>query len=195
MNYRLLFNFQAQSEYEDIPTEVTAILEPLMVASESGDGARPARTGAEVAVATLELIDKVKQKKAPEHILITLPVGTCLRLFNLPATHPFAHLNNTFVFVDRPRPSSGHAAPSMSLVPVIEARSGQRFEVPYACVQAVSPSSAPYTLAMTDGTFIFFIDCIHFLTCCQRISGVMSCITIVVSFVSVVCTSVHTNNT
>lgn len=123
-----------------------------MVAPQSGGGVPHVKTGAEVAVATLELIDKVKQKKAPEQLLVTLPVGECLRLFNLPATHQFAHLNNTYVFVDRPRSLLAHAAPSR-LVPVIEARSGQRFEVPYACIQAVPPSSAPYTLAMTDGMF------------------------------------------
>lgn len=151
------FLLQAQNDYSDIDPAAAVVLEPVLVGPQSG-GASQSRTGAEVAVATLELIDQAQQRSQPDHVLVTLSVGECVQLLNLPATHPCARLNNTYVFVDRPRPSAANAA--ARLVPVIEAVSGQRFEVPYACVRRVPVSDAPYTavgLACITGEFIMLV--------------------------------------
>ena len=134
-------HWQAEHEYTDIADDVVVVLEPVMVAQQFG-GVSQSRTGAEVAVATLELLDKARRHE-PETVLVTLPVDECVHLLNLPASHPFARLNNTYVFVDHPRaPSASGASATARLVPVIEAMSGERFDVPFACIRRVPASDA-----------------------------------------------------
>jgi hypothetical protein len=115
-----------------------ALLEPVMIGPLSG-GPPVARTGVELPLATLEMMDQIRHSNTS---LVIFSVGDCVQIFNLPPDHAFARFNNAFLYIARP-PANAQL-PLDGLVPVVDAQSNQRFSVPYANIRRISPVSAPH---------------------------------------------------